>query len=304
MRKSNSRSISRLFCCIFAGAGIVHSLSAVLPYPPVIEGAQVETYKIAGDMDMRMWIFNPEGHSAESETPAIVLFFGGGWTNGSPMHFARQGQYLAKRGMVAILVDYRVKSRNGVPVKVCVEDAKSAIRWVRANADRLGIDPDRIAAGGGSAGGHLAAATAAVPGFDNPDEDLSISSRPNALVLFNPVAVVGPVEGVPELDMLKNKHNRKRAGTDPANLSPYHQAGPDMPPTIIFHGTNDKTVPFIAAELFARKLKDFGVRCELVAYEGQEHSFFNEGEFFVDTLRRADAFLVSIGYLTASPAPQ
>ena len=82
--------------------------------------------------------------------------------------------------------DYRVSSRHGTQVVHCVADGKSAVRWIRANAKRLGVDAERIAAGGGSAGGHVAACTGVISGLDAPDEDTSLSSVPNAMALFNP----------------------------------------------------------------------------------------------------------------------
>ena len=91
-----------------------------------------------------------------------MFFFGGAWTQWRPGQFEPQASYLAGRGMVAIRADYRVKNRHRATPADGVEDAKSAIRWVRQNASMLGVDPDRIVAAGGSAGGHLAACTACV----------------------------------------------------------------------------------------------------------------------------------------------
>ena len=162
-------------------------------YPPDIPGAQIEIYKTVGDFKLRLWIFNPEGHSADDHGAAIIFFFGGGWYAGSPDQFSKQCEYLAARGMVAITADYRVISRNGVTPVQCVSDAKSAVRWVRVNANRLGIDPDRIATGGGSSGGHLAAATATLPLYDDPGDDLSISALPDAMVLFCPSVVLASI---------------------------------------------------------------------------------------------------------------
>ena len=116
-------------------------------YPPELPGAHVEVYKTVGDTKLNLYIYEPEGHKASDKTPAIVFFFGGGWANGSPVQFLNQSKYLASRGMVAITADYRVASRHQVKVLDCVRDANSAIRWVRQNAKRLGIDPNRIAAG-------------------------------------------------------------------------------------------------------------------------------------------------------------
>ncbi len=128
-------------------------------------GAEVETYKTAGDTKLNLYIFQPLGWKATDKRPAIVCFFGGGWTNGTLRQFLPQCKYLAQRGMVAIAADYRVASRNQVKAVECVKDAKSAIRFVRKNAARLGVDPDRIVAAGGSAGGHLAAACGTIAGF-------------------------------------------------------------------------------------------------------------------------------------------
>ena len=121
-------------------------------YPPELPDARAEVYRSTENGDLKAWIFEPTGHRGQDKRPAIVFFFGGGWNGGSPGQFRTQAAYLAERGMVAILVDYRVRSRQGTLANVAVSDARAAIRWVRANAGRLGVDPDRIAASGGSAG--------------------------------------------------------------------------------------------------------------------------------------------------------
>ena len=216
--------------------------------------------------------------------------------------------------MIAIVADYRVKSRHGVSGKFCVSDAKSAIRWVRKNASKLGIDKNKIAAGGGSAGGFLAAATASLSKFDEKLEDKSVSSKPNALVLFNPGLVYATDENmnkeifknISDIDTKKNlelKLSRleKKMGTNPLNISPYHNITSKIPPTIIFHGKDDKIVPFISSELFTKKMHKFSNQCILVDYEGAGHGFFNYGKksniFYNDTLDKMDKFLVSIGYI-------
>jgi acetyl esterase/lipase len=207
--------------------------------------------------------------------------------------------------MVAIVADYRVKSRHGVTAKDCVSDAKSAIRWVRENASELGVDSNRIAAGGGSAGGHLAAACATLPKFDNENENKSISSKPNALVLFNPALVLAPIDGVIKETSKKMDGLEKRMGTKPVNISPYHNMDGKLPPTIIFHGTDDKTVPFMSAELFTKRMHELDNKCTLVAYQGEGHGFFNYGKnsnaVFVDSVHKMDEFLVTLGYLKAPP---
>jgi len=144
-------------------------------------------YKTIGETRLKLHIFKPDVHKPSDKRPAIVFFFGGGWNSGSPSQFYPHCKYLASRGMVAMSAEYRVKSRNNTTPRECVKDGKSAVRWIRQRAEELGIDPGRIAAGGGSAGGHVAAATGTTRGFEEEGEDLRISSSPDALVLFNPV---------------------------------------------------------------------------------------------------------------------
>ncbi len=279
------------------------------PYPPVLDGTVQRTYKTIGGVAMKLWIFQPPNHQPSEKRPAIVFFFGGGWTNGSPKQFEHQCKYLASRGMVAITADYRVASRHQVKVVDCIRDAKSAIRYVRSQAASLGIDPARIAAGGGSAGGHLAATTGVIEGLDEPGENLKVSSRANALVLFNPALVLAdaPDAGVQRGEVARLE---ERFGAKPESVSPYHHVKKGAPPTIIFHGKSDTTVPYATAEAFTRKMQSLGNRCELEGYEGQSHGFFNYGRggntYYEKTMQRTAVFLASLGYLdrhSSSPNP-
>lgn len=271
-------------------------------YPPSMEGARVETYKEVNGVALRLWIFSPAEPAAAGKRPAIVFFFGGGWAGGSPSQFEPQCRHLAARGMVAITADYRVASRQQVKPTACVADAKSCLRWLRKNADRLGIDPDRIAAGGGSAGGHLAAAIATLPGLDEAGEDTSVSAVPNALVLFNPALVLAPFPGL-EPQGFERGQAAERFGCEPEAISPIHHVTEHLPPTLILHGRADTTVPYASAEAFAAEMQKKGNRCELVGYEGQAHGFFNSARY-AETLAETDKFLVSLGYLAPKkPAP-
>ncbi len=271
-------------------------------YPPQMEGAKVETYKSVGDVKLNLWLYEPAGHKPSDKRPAIVFFFGGGWTGGSPQQFEQHCKHLASRGMVAAAADYRVASRHQVKAVSCVADAKSAVRYLRQEANRLGIDPDRIAAGGGSAGGHLAACTGTLKDFDEPSEDAKISSVPNALVLFNPAVVLAAASGLAPRDAGKAASLADRMGVEPAKLSPYHHVAKGAPPTIIFHGQDDATVPYRTVELFAKAMTDAGNPCQLVGYAGQSHGFFNYGrgnnEHYQKTVEEMDKFLVGLGYLT------
>jgi acetyl esterase/lipase len=271
-------------------------LKANKAYPPTIESTKVETYRKVAETELKIWIFESKEKAAKPR-PAIVFFFGGGWTSGTPSQFVPQSKYLAERGMVAIVADYRVSSRNKAKPIDCVSDAKACVRYIRTNAVRLGIDPDRIAAGGGSAGGHLAAATATLPGLEAAGEDLKVSSVPNALVLFNPALVLAPIPGLMLEGFLANS-TKERFGCEPEAFSPAHHVKKGVPPTIIFHGKADSTVPYSSAVEFSERMNKAGNRCQLVGFEGEGHGFFNNKKM-KETLDQADEFLVSLGYLPA-----
>lgn len=271
--------------------------------PTQIKNAQVEVYKTVGDIELKAWIFKPKSINESQALPAAIFFFGGGWRNGNPQQFVEHCKYLASRGMIGIVVDYRVSARHPVKVIDCIADAKSAIRWARLNSARLGIDPKRIAAGGGSAGGHLAAATATVAGFDSSEEQTAVSCRPNALLLFNPAVVLAGIRGKSAIDEKRLASMRERAGVEPSEISPYHGDLASAPPTFIVHGKADTTVPYQSVEFYAEKMQANGRECRLIGYENQKHGFFNFGKgdskYFNKTVSEMDDFLVSLGYLKA-----
>ena len=197
--------------------------------------------------------------------------------------------------MVAIQVQYRLLDNDKKdPPEICVRDAKSAMRWVRAHADMFGIDPDRIASAGGSAGGHLAAFVGMVDGRDDPEDDMSVSAKSNAMVLFNPVFDNGP-EG----------WGYARVGDRYKEFSPIHNVSDDDPPSIVFLGSADKLVPVKSAEDFQSRLKKAGVDCEVMIFEGKPHAFFNYGRDgnkpYFETVTAADQFLGKLGWLSGPP---
>lgn len=259
-----------------------------------IEGTISEVYKRASDYDLLLHRIDPPAGDKNELKPAIVFFFGGGWNGGTPTQFLIQGKYLASRGVVVFLADYRVKSRQGTSPRECALDGSSAIRYVRKNAKKYNIDPYKIAAGGGSAGGHVAATTGMCQGFNEEGEDLAISSRSNALVLFNPV-----------YDNSEKGYGYDRAKFWFPQISPLHNISEDDPSTIVFLGSKDALIPVATAEDFKYKQTRLGIHSELYVYEGQPHGFFNLSkggpEIFKDTVLKTDAFLVKLGYLKGSP---
>ena len=254
-------------------------------------------YKTIGNIDLPLYVFQNQQSQLHDKRPAIVFFFGGGWTGGSPVQFEKQCEHFAKRGMVAITVDYRVSSRHPVKIDDCIEDAKSAMRWVRSHAEDLGIDPNRIAAAGGSAGGHLAACTAVMEEFNTSSDDKSISAKPNALILFNPALAIAWDERMPEsMHAIAEQKMKGRSHAPIQDVSPLTYASTKQPPCIIFFGTADRLLE--GARLYQEDSKKSGNLCEIVTYEGQGHGFFNRGEHYDLTLEAADTFFVDCGWLT------
>ncbi|MFT7536392.1 MAG: acetyl esterase [Hyphomicrobiaceae bacterium] len=249
-------------------------------------------YKTVGDVELRLYLFFPKDHVATDTRPAAVFYFGGGWNGGTIEQFKPQAHYLASRGMVTAVCDYRVKQRHGTDPFACVADGKSAVRWLRSNAQRLGIDPKRIAAGGGSAGGHVAATTGVVPGLEEQGEDTTVSSKANALLLFNPVFDNGP-----------GGYGHARVKKRYREISPLHNISKDAPPTIVFLGTKDKHIPVATAESYADKMKAAGSRCDLHLYKGLPHGFFNQRnkKHYYLTVLAMDQFLISLGWLQGEP---
>jgi len=132
-----------------------------------------------------------------------------------------------------------------------------------------------------------------------------VSCVPNAVVLFNPALVLAPLEGVDLKGFLSNV-TADRFGCEPTEISPAHHVKAGAPPTIIFHGKADTTVPYTSVEAFRDLMVNAGNRCELVGSEGQAHGFFNfgrnEDRFSIETLQAADQFLASLGWLKGEPA--
>lgn len=223
-------------------------------------------YKTVNDVDLRADVFEPRRGPDDDPGAAIVFFHGGGWSGGAPTQFHEHCKHLASRGMLAISAQYRLLGSTARSPFDCVADGKSAARWVRLHAAELGVDPGRVAAGGGSAGGHVAACAGVIEGLDEEGEDRDVSSTPDCLVLFNPVIDTSPSGWQRGAELL---------GEEAEKLSPTHHVSPGAPPCLIFHGTEDTTVPFENAARFHRLMEEAGNTCELVGFERQPHGFFN-----------------------------
>lgn len=279
----NSFKIKFILFFLIITAG--YSQTSILKINPV-----AITYKKIDTISLKLHVYYPIDFDSTKVYNTIVFFHGGGWNNGNYTAFSRQSSYLASRGMIAISADYRIKNKHETTPFEAVNDAKSAIRYVRQHAKELHINPTMIAAGGGSAGGHLAAACGNIIGLEESSEDLTISSVPNALVLFNPV-----------YDNSKNGFGYQRMEGRHEEISPLHNISAGAPPTIVFFGTKDKTTPVSSSIAYKEKMETVGGRCDLFLYEDQEHSFFNRGKYFYETLYETDLFLTSLGFLNGQP---
>ena len=250
----------------------------------------VYVYKTIGDKKLKMHVDFPPGWQKTDTRPVIIFFHGGSWNGGSVRAFATQAKYFASRGLVCTRVEYRLKSKDGVTPDKCVEDARSSVRWVRAHAAKLGIDPQKLITAGGSAGGHLAACAIIPESVETDGADLSISTIPQAMVLFNPVlsfmhgGLASRVNGDQEIA---------------AKISPLSHVKPDTAPSIVMFGTNDRLKAF--GDLWWSKANELGFRADKYTAEGGKHGFFNQSPWLERTMIAADEFLASLGYLQGEP---
>jgi acetyl esterase/lipase len=242
-------------------------------------------YKTAGTNELQMFMFAPEEHQSSDKKPALVLFAGGGWLRTKPAKFFNKATYWASRGIIMFVADYRTVNRHGTTPAECLKDAKSAVRWVRSNAEELGIDPEQILIGGGSAGGHLALGCAFIDGFNEEGEDTSVSCKPKALVLFYPTT-----------DTTQPERRTEKVEGYAREFSPIHNLKKPIPPMLIMQGRDDKLVPLWEIELFKAEVEKLGGECTLVIYEGEGHSFSNRRKH-EETMQDVDQFLVKQGYI-------
>lgn len=276
------------------------SLLCLVVCSPVVVGAQrpdvpSHVYKTVDGRDLRVYVTQPEGDSKSERRPAIVFFHGGGWVGGAPGQFSEHSKYFASRGLVCFQVEYRLLNRKSKAAPVtCTQDAKSAMRWIRAHSEQFGVDSNRIASGGGSAGGHLAAFVGCVDGGDAETDDLTVSAKSQAMLLFNPVYDNGP-----------GGWGTARVGDRYAEFSPAHNLSKDDPPSVVFLGSKDNLIPVATAEKFRDASLALGVDSKLYIYEGQGHGFFNVsrdgGRWYRETMRAADQFLNGLGWVDGPP---
>ena len=251
---------------------------------------KVHVYKQVDGTNREIEIFFPKNHAPATKTvPGIIMFHGGGWGGGHRKQFRYLCHYFSTRGLVAATVTYQLATKAGANKakgtksrkRVCITDAKSAIRWYKQNADKLGIDPKRIIAGGGSAGGHISLLATTNPGLNDPDDPKGYGTSVASYLLFNPALSAGDAKD-PEVDFLQHLKA-------------------DFPPAIVFFGSEDNWMKkgWVPA---SEKMNLLGIKStDLRIAEGMGHGFFNRQPWADITLIAADKFLHDLGFLKGDP---
>jgi acetyl esterase/lipase len=250
-------------------------------------------YATVDGVDLELDLFRPESAGPH---PAIVFVHGGGWQAGDKANWAEEAQDFAEKGYVAISVNYRLAPEH--PFPAAVEDTKAAVRWLRAHATELDVDPSRIGAMGGSAGGHLVAmlgVTDGSEGLEGESGDLSLSSRVQAVVDY-----YGPTDLSQAASLRDPAIVAFIGGTcaEKPNLcqqaSPVTYVSPDDPPFLIIHGTRDPRVPFQQSVILRDALRDAGVEVEFLALQGAGHGWatgsLHDQRYYAQALSAALAF--------------
>jgi acetyl esterase/lipase len=271
---------------------LIFSLSIIIStkgFPQKNISPVTYTYKVKDTIHLDLHIYYPAKLKRYATIPAVIFFFGGGWVNGDTGQFTSHCKFLAENGIAGITAEYRIKNKHNTSPQDAISDAKSAMRWLKSNADGIQIDKNRIVAGGGSAGGHLAACTATLDGFNDPNDNISIDPKPAGLILFNPV-----------LNTIGFK-DRFGGEEEIRKTSPIFHISESPPPTLIFNGTEDTVEPPSTILEFQKIMIAEGNTCEVILFGGEKHAFFNKGRKedrpFHQTLVLMKQFLIEENFI-------
>ncbi|MBL4605472.1 MAG: alpha/beta hydrolase [Flavobacteriaceae bacterium] len=228
------------------------------------ESHTIEIYKTVDNYQLEMHLFLPDKNVFKGKRPTLVQFHGGSWSMGSPFWFFSTAKEYAKNGWVVAVVEYRIKGRQGTYPFEAVKDAKSAIRWLRENADRYSINPSKILATGNSAGGHLALATTLVENWNEKTDNLKISAKPNALIVNSAAYDLTHRNSRWVSEKLDDKNVVKE-------ISPYHLTKRTKTKMLLIHGEKDMNCPYSNASYFYEKMKLLGNDIQLHTVKDAAH---------------------------------
>ena len=250
-------------------------------------------YKTVGKRELHLRLFEPAGHRPSDARPCFLMIHGGGWVAGTPTIMYALAEHFAARGWLCASLEYRLHApEKGTTAFDGVSDARSAVRYLRTHARELGLDPQRIVAGGRSAGGHLAVMTSLGEKLDDPQDDRQVSCVPDALILYSPV-----------IDTSAEGYGHALLGERWKELSPRNLVRPGVPPTLVLHGKRDTTTPLVGATAFADAMRAAGNTCELVVDERGSHSYMmRTAALFDEAMNRTEAFLKQAG-IAPTPGP-
>lgn len=244
------------------------------------------TYKTHNGKDLQIEVYFPKGHNIDKKAvPGMIMFHGGGWTGGHLSEFRSLCHYFASRGLVTATVEYTLitkdqRRESSSFKRVCITDAKSAIRWFKQHASELGVDPEKIITGGSSAGGHLSLLATTTHGLNDSDDPMQFDTSVVAYILFNPA-----LSGGDAVD---------------AEVCFQEQLTADIPPSIVFFGSEDGWLK--GWKRVQTKMKPLGIEnSELWIAEGQGHGIFNQPEWSNISIIAADQFLKQLGLIEGEP---
>jgi acetyl esterase/lipase len=236
------------------------------------QGHIIKTYKSVNGLNLDLHLFLPDSTQFRGKYQLYVYFHGGSWSEGKPDWGFSSCESYSKKGWIGVAVEYRTASRNNTLPFESVMDARSAIRWLRKNADLYNIDSSKIVATGNSAGGHLVLTTALADKWNEKTDDLTISPTPN-LLLVNSGAYDLTIENTKWITKkLKNKALVKE-------ISPNHLVKKSMPPLLLVHGTNDQNCPLWTVEKFKKEMETNGNTFEFHTLEGADHYIWYNPKF-------------------------
>jgi acetyl esterase/lipase len=252
----------------------------------------------AGDVTLLLDLAMPA--EGEGPFPAIVCVHGGGWVAGDRRQMAQTIEVLARRGYVAVAPDYRLAPAHTFPAQV--EDCKCAVRWLRANAKKYRVDPDRIGVMGLAAGGHLACllgVTGRADGLEGGGGHAEASSSVQAVVsFFGPTDLTQPAW---DKEVVEKNLVPLLGGTYKEQPERYRKASPLLypcrgaPPFLFLHGSEDRVVPLRHSEELAAKLREAGGSARVLPLEGEGHGLRSKNllraidemlTFFDETLKK------------------
>lgn len=246
-------------------------------------------YKISHGQPQDLEVYFPKGHDpAKAQVPGVILFHGGSWVGGDLVQFRYACDYFAKRGLVAATANYYMHTTDeqkamgpgGKRKRACVSDAVSAIRWFKQHAEELGVDPQRIVVGGGSAGGHLAMLATLNRGLDDPSDPKGFDTSVLGYLLFNPAFTVKGRDRDEEVDVF-------------AHLKP------GIAPSLFMFGEKDGWKA--ASDELLPALHKHGAKASMLVADDEGHGFWRKPGWSDLCLFECDRFLVSLGLLQGDP---